>query len=307
MIGTSRSIREGSMRRKMFGEIRVRKIRRRALFVLGLLALAVAIAALLLIATGCSIGPTEYRDDSFTVGVSPTVVVNSENGSIEINAGTDNEVRVEATLTDAPRVQYEISQDGDTITIDAKISKEWWFFGSAAADIAITAPAGTYVDIDTSNGAVELHGMEGAGTLRTSNGKIVLKDVKGDYDGTTSNGAIEIGTMEGTCVISTSNGSVDLWDVKGEVEVESSNGEIWFSGEMTAGTRSRLVTSNGKVDVELFGTPSVSLDAKTSNGVVTCELVITATLTREDHLVGTIGAGEAELYIRTSNGDVTIR
>ncbi|MGB2855753.1 MAG: DUF4097 family beta strand repeat-containing protein [Dehalococcoidia bacterium] len=295
------------MRRKMFGEIRVRKIRRRALFVLGLLALAVAIAALLLIATGCSIGPTEYRDDSFTVGVSPTVVVNSENGSIEINAGTDNEVRVEATLTDAPRVQYEISQDGDTITIDAKISKEWWFFGSAAADIAITAPAGTYVDIDTSNGAVELHGMEGAGTLRTSNGKIVLKDVKGDYDGTTSNGAIEIGTMEGTCVISTSNGSVDLWDVKGEVEVESSNGEIWFSGEMTAGTRSRLVTSNGKVDVELFGTPSVSLDAKTSNGVVTCELVITATLTREDHLVGTIGAGEAELYIRTSNGDVTIR
>ncbi|MGB3129580.1 MAG: DUF4097 family beta strand repeat-containing protein [Dehalococcoidia bacterium] len=295
------------MRRKMFGEIRVRKIRRRALFVLGLLALAVAIAALLLIATGCSIGPTEYRDDSFTVGVSPTVVVNSENGSIEINAGTDNEVRVEATLTDAPRVQYEISQDGDTITIDAKISKEWWFFGSAAADIAITAPAGTYVDIDTSNGAVELRGMEGAGTLRTSNGKIVLKDVKGDYDGTTSNGAIEIGTMEGTCVISTSNGSVDLWDVKGEVEVESSNGEIWFSGEMTAGTRSRLVTSNGKVDVELFGTPSVSLDAKTSNGVVTCELVITATLTREDHLVGTIGAGEAELYIRTSNGDVTIR
>jgi hypothetical protein len=307
MIGTSRSIREGSMRRKKFGEIRVRKIRRRALFVLGLLALAVAIAALLLTATGCSVGPTEYRDDSFTVGMSPTVIVNSENGGIEINAGTDNEVRVEATLTDAPRVQYEISQDGDTITIDAKISKEWWFFGSAAADIAITAPAGTYVDIDTSNGAVELHGMEGAGTLRTSNGKIVLKDVKGAYDGTTSNGAIEIGTMEGTCVISTSNGSVDLWDVKGEVEVESSNGEIWFSGEMTAGTRSRLVTSNGKVDVELFGMPSVSLDAKTSNGVVTCELVITATLTREDHLVGTIGAGEAELYIRTSNGDVTIR
>jgi len=295
------------MRQKMFGEIRVRKIRRRALFVLGLLALAVAIAALLLIATGCSIGPTEFRDDSFTVGVSPTVVVNSENGSIEINAGTDNEVRVEATLTDAPRVQYEISQDGDTITIDAKISKEWWFFGSAAADIAITAPAGTYVEVDTSNGAVELHGMEGSGTLRTSNGKIVLKDVKGAYDGTTSNGAIEIGTMEGTCVISTSNGSVDLWDVKGEVEVESSNGEIWFSGEMTAGSRSRLVTSNGKVDVELFGTPSISLDAKTSNGVVTCELVITATLTREDHLVGTIGAGEAELYIRTSNGDVTIR
>ena len=295
------------MRRKMFGEIRVCRIRRRVFSCSGSLIIAVAVAALLLVVTGCSVGPTEYRDDSFTVGVSPTVVVNSENGSIEINAGTDNEVRVEATLTDAPRVQYEVSQDGDTITVDVSVTKQWWFYGSAAADIAITAPAGTYVDIDTSNGSVELHGMEGSGTLSTSNGKIVLKDVKGAYDGTTSNGAIEIGTMEGTCVISTSNGSVDVWNARGEVDVESSNGEIWFSGEMTAGTRSRLVTSNGKVDVDLLGTPSVSLDAKTSNGVVTCELVITATLTREDHIVGTIGAGEAELYIRTSNGDVTIR
>lgn len=295
------------MRRKRFDEIQVRRIRRRVFSCSGPLVIAVAVAAMLLVVTGCSVGPTEYRDDSFTVGMSPTVIVNNENGGIEINAGTDNEVRVEATLTDAPRVQYEISQDGDTITVDVSVTKQWWFYGSAAADITITTPAGTYVDIDTSNGSVELHGMEGSGVLNTSNGKIVLKDVKGSYDGTTSNGAIEIGTMEGTCVISTSNGSVDLWDVKGEVEVESSNGEIWFSGEMTAGTRSRLVTSNGKVDVELLGTPSVSLDAKTSNGVVTCELVITATLTREDHVVGTIGAGETELYIRTSNGDVTIR
>ncbi len=295
------------MRLKMFGEIQVRGIRRRVFSGSGPLVIAVAVVAVLLVVTGCSVGPTEYQDDSFTVGVSPTVVVSSENGGIEINAGTDNEVRVEATLTDAPRVQYEIIQDGDTITIDVKATKQWWFYGSAAADIAITAPAGTYVDINTSNGAVELRGMNGSGVMNTSNGKIVLMDVKGEYNGTTSNGAIEIGTMEGTCLISTSNGSVDLWDVKGEVDIESSNGEIWFSGEITDGSRSRLVTSNGKVDVELLGTPGVNLDAKTSNGMVTCELEVTATLTREDHLVGTIGTGNAELYIRTSNGDVTVR
>jgi DUF4097 and DUF4098 domain-containing protein YvlB len=61
------------------------------------------------------------------------------------------------------------------------------------------------------------------------------------------------------------------------------------------------------VDVELLGTPSIKLDASTNNGDVTSELPITATSTGDDHLVGTIGDGEADLYIRTSNGDVTIR
>ncbi len=245
-------------------------MRRNTLTMLVFVAVVMAIALLAASACTCDAGPTETRDDSFTVNGTATLVVNTENGKIEVNTGSDDEVRVQATLRGVNRIDYEVSQDGNTITIDVRVTKEWWFFGSAAADITITTPASTYVEVDTSNGSVELQGMEGSGTLRTSNGKIVLKDVKGAYDGTTSNGAIEIGPMEGTCVISTSNGSVDLWDVKGEVEVESSNGEIWFSGEMTVGTRSRLVTSNGKVDVELLGTPSVSLDAKTSNGVVTC-------------------------------------
>jgi hypothetical protein len=67
------------------------------------------------------------------------------------------------------------------------------------------------------------------------------------------------------------------------------------------------VTSNGSVQVELTGTPSVHLDASTSNEKVKCALPILATKTDSNHLVGTIGAGEAELYIQTSNDDVTIK
>jgi DUF4097 and DUF4098 domain-containing protein YvlB len=59
--------------------------------------------------------------------------------------------------------------------------------------------------------------------------------------------------------------------------------------------------------VELQGKPSVVLDAETSNGKVTSELPILATVTSKERLVGKIGEGEAELYIRTSNGDITIR
>ena len=279
-------------------------MRRITLTMLVFVAMVMAIALLAATACTCDAGPTETRDDSFTVNGTATLVVNTENGKIEVNTGSDDEVRVQATLRGVNRIDYEVSQDGNTITVTAEITG---WFSNVGADITITAPANSDVELATSNGMISLNGIEGTGTLRTSNGMISLENVKGDFDGTTSNGRIEIDTMEGTGVFTTSNGGVDLQGVTGEVDADTSNGGISFSGNLTAGGSNRLVTSNGNVVVELLGTPSVSLDASTSNGDVTCTLPITATVTGDEHLVGTIGDGEADLYIHTSNGNVAIR
>jgi len=270
------------------------------------LVVAVVMAIALLAATGCgTAGPTETRDDNFTVNGTVTLVVNSENGNIEVNTGSEDEVHVQATLRGVNAIDYEVSQDDNTITVDAEITG--WFVSNVVVDITITAPANTDADLETSNGNIELFGIEGNGKLHTPNGNILLKNVKGDFEGSTSNGNIKIDTMEGTASFRSSNGRLDLQRVNGEVDAQTSNGRISFNGNMTAGGSNRLVTSNGDVDVELLGTPSVSLDASSSNGDVTCELPITATTTGDEHLVGTIGDGEADLYIKTSNGDVTIK
>jgi hypothetical protein len=268
---------------------------------------AVAIMAVtLLAAAGCTAGPTETRDDSFSINGTATLIVNSDNGWITVNAGTDDEVRVQATLRGIDRIDYKVSQDGNTITVLAEID-QGWFISNVGVGITITAPVNADVELETSNGAIELNGIEGTGTLGTSNGKIVLENVKGDFEGETSNGKIEVDTLEGTAFLRTSNGGLDLQEVTGEVDAETSNGRISYSGDMIAGGDNRLITSNGDVDVQLLGTPGIKLDASTSNGDVTSELPITATTTSDDHLVGTIGDGEADLYIRTSNGDITIK
>ena len=263
-------------------------------------------AVTLLAAAGCTAGPTETRDDSFSVNGTATLVVNSDNGWIKVNTGTDDEVRIQATLRGIDRIDYEVSRDGNTITVLAEID-QGWFISNVGVDITITAPVNTDVELETSNGAIELNGIEGTGTLRTSNGEIVLENVKGDFEGRTSNGKIEVDTLEGTAFLMTSNGGLDLQEVIGEVDAETSNGGISYSGDMIPGGDNRLITSNGNVDVELMGTRSIKLDASTNNGDVTSELPITATTTSDDHLVGTIGDGEADLYIESSNGDVTIR
>ncbi len=251
-------------------------------------------------------GPTETRDNTYTVDGNATLIVSSENGKIEVSTGADDEVRVQATLRGINAIDYEVGQDGNTITVQAEVNKGF-LPDNVGVDITVTTPVNTDVELETSNGMISLDGIEGMGTLRTSNGKIVLENIKGDFEGRTSNGGIDVEAMEGTAVLKTSNGGLDLQEVTGEVDAETSNGGISYSGDMIAGGDNRLITSNGNVDVELLGTPSIELDASTSYGEVTCQLPITATTTGDEHLIGTIGDGEADLYIRTSNGDINIK
>ena len=57
--------------------------------------LCVVIVAVALLASGCTLGPTEVHDDDFAVGASIVLVVDSENGSIEVASGLDNAVHVQ--------------------------------------------------------------------------------------------------------------------------------------------------------------------------------------------------------------------
>ena len=249
----------------------------------------------LIITAACSadiISPTEARDDSFTVGESPRVVVSGGNGRIIVNPGTDGTVSVQATLRKPDELEYQTTQEGETISVEAKEKSRgiFNFGGSPGADIEITAPPNTRVELRTSNGRVEVYGMHQSGTVRTSNGKIVMEDVIGDFNISTGNGAVTIARATGT------------------FDVETSNGRIAFDGELAPGGDNRLTTVNGSVEIKLQGTPSVRLDASTQNGSVTTSLPILSTSSGDErHLVGTIGAGDAQLFVRTSNGSVMIR
>jgi hypothetical protein len=270
------------------------------LFLVGVMALA---------SSACTTqSAVSTETDDFNVADPITLKVTSLNGRIEVKAGSDNVVSVRAELRDIRRIKYEAIQSGDQVIVTAENKGKWWFpGGNTQADIYVTVPADTALRLETSNGKIEIEGTTSGGTLKTSNGAIVLQNVKGDFEATTSNGVIEIDTFDGSAFLRTSNDKVTLQDAKGEFNVKTSNGIVSFSGELTPGGSNRLVTSNDYIKVELTGKPSVHVDASTSNEKVKCELPILATKTDTDHLVGTIGAGEAELYIETSNGDVTIK
>ena len=258
----------------------------------GLLILGVLLVSLTVACSSGFGGPTETRDHSFVVGETPRVVVSGDNGRIIVKPGTDGTVRVQATLRKPDDLKYEVTQEGHSISVEAKKKRRGFlnFGDSPGADIEITAPLNTRVELRTSNGGVEVYGMHQSGTVRTSNGKIVMEDLIGDFD------------------LSTTNGSVTITLARGTFDVETVNGRIEFDGEIVPGGINRMTTVNGSVEIKLQGTPSVKLEASSGNGSVTTRFPILTTSTGDKrHLVGTIGVGDAELFVRTINGSVTIQ
>ena len=249
------------------------------------------------------------REETFKVGPSPKLIVRGFNGRVRVEVGVDGLIQMNARVKRASRVIFDAVQEGDTVTIEAKSKGGGLnlFGGSPGAEILVTAPAATTIDLTSSNGHIELRGIEGSGPIKTSNGRIHLENVKGRHEIRTSNGRVEVNGMEGDAEVRTTNGSIKLINVRGAFQASTSNGSIALEGELEHGTVCRLESSNGSVIVKLVGQPSLRIDARTSNGRVRSELQASK-VTSEDknHLVATIGEGEGELFIRTTNGSVLI-
>ncbi|MCI0439238.1 MAG: DUF4097 domain-containing protein [Chloroflexi bacterium] len=252
----------------------------------------VSLAALIALAACAGVGPTEARDDSFIVGASPSLEVDGFNGDITVVEAEAGTIRVQATLTKADDVEYSVAQEGDRVIVKAE-QKGGFNINlgqSPGARIEIAAPSNTSFDISTSNGIVEVRGLEEDGEIRTSNGRIVVEGARG---------VVRAGT---------SNGTIQVTDFVGSIDLSSSNGRISFAGALEPGSENEMTTSNGDISVELDGTTGVELDASTSNGRITSDLPITISGEFSDErLSGVIGNGGAKLVIRTSNGSVTVQ
>ena len=259
-------------------------------------------------------GKTSMRDDTFAVGDTPRLVVRGFNGRIRVRAGEPGSIRVRARLKRPRGIKYSAVQEGDLITVEAKPDQQSEGFRhgfsrqSSGANIEVTVPVTTSVDLATSNGPVELRGTEGSGEVQTKNAPIRVEQFKGDLNATTKNGSITVKTLSGSAELSTMNSRVSIEDAHGRFEVRTINGPIKFQGSMEPKSHNRLATLNGNIKVALDADPSLTLTAATSNGRVRCEVPgFVAAVEKRHKIEGTMGAGEAELIAETKNGSIVVQ
>jgi DUF4097 and DUF4098 domain-containing protein YvlB len=135
----------------------------------------------------------------------------------------------------------------------------------------VRAPKGAAVDLQTTNGAVEVDGVTGDSELKTTNGAISGTAMSGRVTAHTTNGSVHMAlvSLVGPVELGTTNGSVSLTlppQAKADLSATTVNGRIDLSGvQLTStgsesrrhvegmlnggGTPIRLTTTNGSIRV----------------------------------------------------------
>ncbi|HEX4652853.1 MAG TPA: DUF4097 family beta strand repeat-containing protein [Candidatus Udaeobacter sp.] len=236
------------------------------------------------------------------------LVVDVDFGTIDVTAGADNKVALEARRTidfgdEAREKQYfsdvpvTVTKDGNVITVRARGSKQenWWNFGhlETRGQYTIQVPKKFDNDLRTGAGDVTAGEITGNVTVKTSGGKLAFKHLDGILSANTSGGSIEVKDCRGPISTETSGGDITVTDGTGTVDAKTLGGRIEirnFSGDTevrTSGGNLNLQritgkiigeTSGGSIDVSISADAVADVKLQTSAGNIDVSLSTTATV-----------------------------
>lgn len=296
----------------------------------------------LLVATaGCDFDPSgwgpidRYKEEfrsTHKLGAGGTVSVEGFNGSVEVSAWDGDSVEVTGSkyARDEDNVRgmkIDVVEGAATLRIRAIRPVERNC--NCGVRFALKVPRKVKLDdIISSNGSVQVEGIEGPARLKTSNGSIKVWRVKGDVTAKTSNGSIEMMDSAGAAVLETSNGRIKADGVRGMLDAATSNASIEASiDEVEAGRAVRAASSNGSVNLQfarwssnpvkvntsnasinlrLPGVVNAELRAATSHGNVSTDYEVTTSQFSKTRLSGRMGSGGPLIDLSTSNGNIRL-
>jgi hypothetical protein len=237
-----------------------------------------------------------------------TVVIGEDRSDLEIlvhkaaRGGSEAEAE---QLARSIRVNAREDAAG-VLDVDVSLPGRWTHRGRA--DLEIHAPRAVRVQVSASNGRVCLSGMRAAVRLHSSNGPVRVEDVVGDVEIHTSNARVHTHCTCGKLVARSSNGKIDLEEHRGSVDAATSNGTIHCDVDDLGKEGVVLVTSNGRIALELPDEVDGDVDIRVDNGLIRA-LRDFRHSARETagRLKGTLGRGGVPIRLRASNGTISLR
>ena len=255
------------------------------------------------------------------------------NGSVEISGWDRNEVDISGTkyartkaYLDEMKIDVQASAGVVSIRTVPPVERS---HSNAGAKYIIRVPRRVAVDLAAStNGSIQLSSVEGGARIRTSNGRVTAKSVKGLVDITTTNGNVDIVDVTGGARVATSNGTVEADNLHGEFNAKTTNGgikarlfDIPVNAPVKAATSNgpveltidqvrsdvRASTNNGHIHLRLPSNTNARVEARTSNSSISSELDVKGKVEwSKKHLEGTLGSGGPHIDLSTSNGSIRL-
>jgi len=191
------------------------------------------------------------------------------------------------------------------LDLEVEIPGRWNRRGRADLDIHV--PRELRVQVSTANGRLCLAGLRGAVRARSSNGSIRVNDIIGDVEIQTSNAKVHTQCTCGKLVARSSNGNIELVEHRGSVDAATSNGTICCELENMGNEGVVLVTSNGRIRLDLPEDAEGDVDVRVDNGLIRNSRELPQASQRSGRLKGTLGRGGCPIRLRASNGTISIR
>jgi Putative adhesin len=242
------------------------------------------------------------------------------------------------------RVEVQVSREGERVTVMVLRPSGLSFGRTPTVDLRIGVPSGVDLQVRTVSGDITLEQVAGLGSLSTTSGTIEASATEGNLAFTSASGDIEVadhvgnpklysvsGDIElsgegvnGTTIESIS-GDLTLIDVAGSVwaksisgmiaieagrdmtlDIESTSGDIELSGSLAPRQAQRVHSVSGDIALELAEPLGLRLEATTLSGSLESDLELEQAIRERRRLSGSLGAGDTELQINTTSGDVSV-
>lgn len=251
---------------------------------------AALLLAVLFPTAGCDLIAANTRaqaQDEWTrryeIGATGTLEIENTNGAIDVERGTGTAVVVHAERKARSSSEQaakellgriEIVERPGSGSISLKTNSpalSGIFGGQTEVRYRVQVPPGTRVKAHTTNGHVDVSGVDG------------------DIDAGTTNGHIKGRALSGAIEAETTNGGIDM-----DVASVASRGV-------------QLETTNGSISLRVPTSARASISASTVNGGINASaLELETTEKGRRKLVARLNGGGAKIQLETTNGGITI-
>lgn len=229
--------------------------------------------------------------------------------------GTDQE-QMEAFLRN--KVDVKVAEDEENSTIEIIPITDYTTLPEGIKSVAINLTIRTTLDvkdveIETINGDVEIHDeFNGILNLTTTNGDINVNHATGEaYLISYNTGSIEINFTGIFLEATAKNGSIDAntSNVIEEARLITANGDLNFESSKIQTGIYTLECSNGNITVGLLKDNGLDIEARVSNGAISCEH--TGYDSEDDsgfngEYFDDFGTNQALLILKTQYGNIDI-
>lgn len=266
----------------------------------------------------------EHAVDPVTIPVDgqSDLTIKNQNGRINVTSYDGKDIVIEPTLLtsrkrqdDADQVKkfdYTVDKTAETISLAVDEGRTIGFgFTSRErlrlVKLDVKVPASFSVDLKSDNGEINVRDLKGDVSVDTDNGKISVNDIGGDAILKSDNGLVKAIKMKGSVEVRTHNGMIHVEDANKNVSARTDTGKVFIKSPQLSGDWDAQ-TDLGMIEVIVPETASASFRAETDIGSTSSEFPLTK---NSDDVVGgistgAIGDGTYQVQLKTDAGSIAI-